>query len=206
MTQLIPVVIWPLAVLFFAIFFILIFRQQVAALIDRTKKVGKGGIETFESLPSQPSAEKKGVEEYFRNFENPLLLDAERAIHEDLRNRGIEEPKDREKTLIRALASNNLILYFERISSVIWASQVACLRHLNTHDQGSEKAEIVVFYETAKSGNSMISKNVPFEEWLGFLLTFNLVVTTETRYYITERGRGLLQYFVATGKSDPYYG
>lgn len=105
MEQLAAVLAWPSVVLIVAFVVLLLFRTELAALITRTKKVGKSGLETFDGQPPQPTEEKKGVDEFFRSFDSPLLLEAEQLVLDDLMSRHIEAASDREKALVRALAS-----------------------------------------------------------------------------------------------------
>jgi len=206
MEQFAAVLAWPVVVLIIVLVALILFRAQLGALISRTKKVGKGGIETFEGQPPQPTEEKKGVEEFFRSFDSPLLVEAEQLILNDLKERKIEVPADREKTLVRALASTNIVLHFERVHGVLWASQLACLRYLNPRDQGAEITEIVPFYELAKTEYPSWYENYPFDRWLGFLRSFNLVLERDSTILITVAGREFLKYLVASGKAGPYHG
>jgi hypothetical protein len=206
MDQLIRIVAWPSVVIIIAIVVVFVFRAPIAALIGRTKKVGKGGLETFDGQPAQPTEEKKGVDEFFRTFDNPLIVEAEALIVKDLKERRIDTPADREKTLVRALAGSNIIQHFERVYGAIWGSQLTCLRYLNPRDDGVDVAELVPFYESAKANYPSWYENQPFERWLGFLSLFNLVLQRDSRVFITVAGREFLKYLVATGKSGPYHG
>ena len=206
MEHIVGVLAWPLVVLIVTLVALLLFRPQIGALIGRTKKVGKGGIETFESQPAQPMEEKKGVDEFFRSFDSPLLVEAEGLILKDLKERKIESSGDREKTLVRALASTNIVLHFEQVYGLLWASQLACLRYLNPRDQGAEATEIVPFYELAKANYPTWYDNYSFDRWLGFLRAFNLVLERDSRVFITVAGREFLKYHVAAGKAGPYHG
>jgi hypothetical protein len=86
MEQLVTTFAWPGVVLIVGIF---VFRAQISVPISRTKKIEKGWIETFENQPAQPTEEKKGVEEFFKTFDNLLLVEAEQLI--------IKGPKDRNR-------------------------------------------------------------------------------------------------------------
>lgn len=206
MEQLVATVVWPVVVLVIALVAIFAFRTQLAALISRTKKFGKGGLETFDAQPPQPTEEKKGVDEFFRSFDNPMVLDAEALILKDLKNRKIEAPADREKTLLRALAVSNIVQHFERVHGIIWASQLTCLRYLNPRDDGVDIAELRPLYESAKADYPSWYENQPFERWLNFLQVFNLILDRDSRVFITVVGREFLKYLVAVGKIGPYHG
>lgn len=180
MEQFASVLAWPVVVLIIVLVAFILFRLQLSEFISRTKKVSKGGIETFEGQPLQPTEEKKGVEEFFRSFDSPLLVEGEQLILNELKDQKIEVPADREKMLIRTLASTNIVLHFERAYGDLWASQLECLRYLNPRDQGAELAEIAPFYELAKTEYPSWYVNHPFDRWLGFLRSFNLVLERDS--------------------------
>lgn len=206
MEQILAVLAWPVVVLVVALMALSLFRGPLGALIGRTKKVGKGGIETFESQPAQPTDEKKGVDEFFRGFDSPLLVETEQAILQDLKGRTIDGQADREKALVRALASTNIVLHFERVYGSLWASQLACLRYLNPRDKGSEAGELVTFYDLAKAEYPTLYENYTFEGWLSFPRSFNLIREQDSYVFITVAGREFLKYLVAAGKAGPYHG
>ncbi len=205
MEQIIAVLAWPVVALIVWLVALFLFRAPVSALIGRTKKVGKGGLEIFENQPAQPTDEKKGINEFFRGFDSPLLVEAEQLILKDLKDRKIEGPDDRERALVRSLASTNTVLHFERVYGLLWASQLTCLRYLNSRDQGAEVIEIVPFYELAKAEYPNWYENYSFERWLAFLRSFNLVGGSDLHVFITVAGREFLKYLVATGKAGPYH-
>ena len=200
------ILVWPATALIFGIIALLLFRAPIAALIARTKKVGKDGLEAYESLPAPPSEDKKGVEEFFKTFDSALLLEAEQIIHRDLKDRKIEAPADREKALVRALASANLLQHFERVYGNIWLSHLTCLRFLNPRDSGAALDELRPAYEAAKQAFPNFYTDYPFERWLGFLVHMNLVRAQDVRVHITVAGREFLKYLIATAKPDPHYG
>ena len=45
-----------------------------------------------------------------------------------------------------------------------------------------------------------------YEQWLGFLRSFNLLTQKDSRYFITVAGREFLKYLVAVGKAAPLHG
>ncbi len=206
MEKIVEILAWPAVALIIALVAILVFRSQLGALIQRTKRVGKTGLETYETQPSQPADEKKAIDDFFRTFDNPLLLEAEQHTLNDLKERKLESSSDREKALVRSLASVNIILHFERVHGAIWASQLALLRFLNSRDSGADVTELVGFYEMGKKDNPGWYENYPFDRWLGFLQSFNLVTKQNSHFFITVAGREFLKYLVAAGKSGPFYG
>lgn len=204
MESILAIFAWPLALVILGLIALLIFRSPITALIGRIRKVGKEGLETFEHQPTPPSVQKKGAEEFFRSYDNPLLLEAEEAIEKDLRQRSIEGA-DREKALRRALATANITQHFERTYSVLWASQLTCLRFLNPRD-GVDRAELHPIYEAAKAQYPALYTDYSFDQWLGFLQRMTMVFERGSRWYITVGGREFLKYLIATAKPGPFHG
>ena len=132
---------------------------------------------------------KKGIEKFLQTYDNPLLLEAEQLVLSDLSEKNIVSPADREKALVISLASANITLHFERIYSLIWASQVDFLHFLNSRNQGAEVADIEPFYESGKRDKPVWFENYPLERWVGFLETSNLMLKRDSRYFITVGGR-----------------
>jgi hypothetical protein len=118
----------------------------------------------------------------------------------------LEVPQDREKALVRSLASTGLVLHFEQVYGVIWASQVATLYHLNPRAGGADISELIPAYEAAKANYPSMYEKYPFDQWLGFLKAMNLVVEQNSRLFITEDGREFLKYLIATAKTGPFQG
>lgn len=206
MDKLVAVVAWPGVVLLLGLVALLLFRSPIAALIGRTRKVGKAGLETFEGQPTQPTVERKGVDEYFKTFENPLLLEQEGRIVTDLKDRGIDAATDREKALVRTLASTQLVLGFEIVYGLIWASQVAALRFMNPRNQGTRPDDLLPFYEAGRAAYPSVYEHYSVDQWLGFLRASNLILERDSHVYITILGREFLKYIITMGKTGPYYG
>lgn len=206
MEQLVGILAWPGVMLITALVALFLFRAPLAALIHRTKSVGKTGLETYEAQPAQPGDEKKAIEEFFKTFDNPLILESEDLIQKDLKQRKIESPSDRERVLIRSLASTNIILHFERVHSLIWASQLALLRFLNARDDGADVSHAIGFYEMGKKEFPAWYESYPIDRWLGFLESTNLIARHDSRIFISVGGREFLKYLIAVGRPGPLYG
>jgi hypothetical protein len=150
MAQVLGALAWPGVVLVLGLVFFVMFRVPIAGLLNRTRKLGRIiGLETFETQPAPPT-EKSGVEAYLRSFDNPILVMFEDAIRKDLRDRNIETALDREKALVRVLASTQIVLRFKTIHEGIWASQKRALDILNVRPDGVTDDELMPLYEAAK--------------------------------------------------------
>jgi len=206
MEEIVEILAWPSVVLVIALVAIFRFRPDLANLIQRIKRLGKAGLETYEAQPSQPGDEKKAIDEFLCTFDNPLLLDGEQIILKDLKERKLEAALDREKALVRSLASAHIIHQFERVYGLLWARQLELLRFLNAREGGADIADLVVFYEMGKKDFPAVHENYPFDKWLGFLESVNFVAKHDSHVFISVAGREFLKYLVATGKPGPSYG
>jgi len=206
MEQIVEILAWPCVVLVIALVAITKFRTDLANLIQRTKRLSKTGLETYEAQPSQPRDEKKAIDEFLCTFDNPLLLEGEQLILKELKERKLENAPDREKALVRSLASAHIIHQFERVYGLLWAKQVALLRFLNAREEGADVADLLVFYETGKTDFPALHENYPFDKWLGFLESVNFIAKHDSRVFISVAGREFLKYLVVTGKPGPSYG
>jgi hypothetical protein len=200
------VLIWPIVVIILVIIFLFLFRPQVGKLIDRTIKIKKLGLETFETQPPPQKEEKKELMEFYRSFESPLIKDWETTVNELLKSIKIETPDDREKALLRLSAQAALLLYFGRVYETIWASQVACLRCLNSKATGVNISEMEPFYESGKSKFPANYENYPIEMWVNFLKGFNLVKEENSKFSISIMGREFLKYLAEAGKPELFLG
>jgi len=80
-------------------------------------------------------------------------------------------------------------------------------RFLNARDEGAQISELTSFYKAAKVMYPLRYQNYPFERWIGFLESFNLLILArESRFFITIAGRDFLKYLVGTGKTGPFHG
>lgn len=198
---------WPSVVLSLGVLFIIVFRRPIADLLGRTRKVGKGGLETYDNaqLPA-PTDTRTEVEKFLRTYDNPLLLEQEGSIRMDLKNRKLDAPADSQQVLIRALAGTQILLHFERVFSAIFASQVAILNFLNSRPEGASLDDLRPFYEDARTRFPAIYRESDFESYLGFLQSFQLLDISQGAVSIKPAGREFLKWLVENGKAGPFHG
>ncbi|MFO0792619.1 MAG: hypothetical protein U0586_01000 [Candidatus Brocadiaceae bacterium] len=65
MAQFVAILAWPAVAMIVALIAIFVFHSQLGGLIQRTKRIGKMGLETFEPQPSRPADEKKAIDDFF---------------------------------------------------------------------------------------------------------------------------------------------
>jgi hypothetical protein len=195
---------WIAIVLFgIAVLFMLIFRSNIAALIDRVKsfKVGDKEVQVGAPAQSPPDVKPDATEELMKAIDNPVVLREEDAIRRDLETRHIPT-QDREKVLIRIVALTNLRMFFEGIYSLIWGSQIYVLEHLNGLHNGAPKSEVKkLFYDDAAAKYPLHFTAYPFEGYIGFLKNSKLVIEDGEILCITDLGVEFLAYLARTGRS-----
>jgi len=105
--------------------------------------------------------------------------------------------------LSKKFATATLTFVLERLSSVIYGSQIRILEHLNScHSSTAE--EIIVFYNTVSEQYPTPYANYSFEQYMGFLENSLLVKKEDNKYSITGLGRSFLLYRVNTNRTGYY--
>ncbi len=194
--------VWPAAVLVFGIVFILVFWKPIARLIDRTTRVSKTGLQTSDPHDQKVESFPSKVEESLKTWDNQLLIESERFIQTYLDSLHPKDAVEREKFLLRNFAQLEITWAFDRIYYLVYGSQIGALYYLNDNRNVSLTTNhIKPYYEEAVKNFPTIYTNYPFDGWLGFLVTSNLVQRNGDDIGITIRGREFLKYLVEQGLS-----
>ena len=77
---------WPASALLFGLIALLLFKPQLRAMLERSKKLGPAGWEAQEppQLPA-PLTQDESVQEFFKSFENALVLEVKGGAPIDLK-------------------------------------------------------------------------------------------------------------------------
>jgi hypothetical protein len=202
--KILEVIKWPLVVVAIGVVAIVCFRRCIAAFINRARGLKYPGGEIQAGPPPQDPAEIKvgSAEKLLQALDSPILLDAEKAIRDILTKEGISTPEDKEKVLIRHLAAAHLNFVFTRIDFQIYLSQLKILEVLNSNPAPKQMARDV--YNAAIALYPEVLKDYPFEKYLGFLKTNNLILEHEETLSITLFGREFLAFLVRTARNAVY--
>jgi hypothetical protein len=124
---------WPLVGLILGLVAIFVFRKPLTRLLDRTRRIGKTGLET-DGQPKdlQQPVGASASEELRRLFDNALLVQREERIRAELQRLTFNDTTEREGFLIRILAAASIVQSFEQIYATIWGSQLSALQFLNS--------------------------------------------------------------------------
>jgi len=198
---------WPAAVVVLGLVGMFAFRGPLARLLDRTRKVGKSGLETLEApqLPA-PAAKPDALAEFLATFDNPVLRAQEADIEADIQKRGLTDPAAARKALIRSLAGTQILLLFERVQGIIWASQVGALTYLNSRNGFVPVNEVQPFFTDARARFPDLYRTYTFEDWLRFLQSSLLVEIRGDTVAISLAGREFLKWRIEVGRAGPFHG
>lgn len=194
---------WPLVGLVLGLVAIFVFRQPMTRLLDRTRRIGKAGLEAGEQPKelSQPVG-ASASEELRRLFDNALLVQREEMIRAELGRLSFKDSTDRETFLVRVLAAASIVQSFEQIYGGIWGSQLTALQFLNSADlTGVDPVFVRPWYDQAVAWHPEMYESYTFDQWLGFLRSQALIVNTATGIAISLEGREFLKYLLHQGYS-----
>jgi hypothetical protein len=134
------------------------------------------------------------IEALYRQNDGQFLREMEAALRNQMEQ---NHPPDREAYLLRGLVLWTVLSVHEITWLNIFASQLRALNQLNAAAMTYQ--EIRRFYDEGAANRPDAYENRPFESWLAFLRTFNLIVDNGTNVQITVRGRDFLRYIVQSG-------
>lgn len=193
---------WPASILILGIFFLVMFRGNIAAFMGRVREFSKGDLR-IGAAPTQQTTDavKSSAEELMRSLDTPILLEAEQMIRNDLEKRGLDYQGEVANILIRHLAASQIAYAFERIYSIIFGSQIEILNHLNTDSRGATRPELGTFYDSAAEKFPHVFQAFPFDDYFEFLRSEDLITEEADKYFISIKGREFLAYIVRSGRT-----
>lgn len=205
MDQIVSSFAWPLAVVTLGFVFIGVFRRPISRFIDRTRSVSKDGVRAFDD-PQPPAKKPDALAKFLETYHNPLLLEEEDAIEEEIKNLGLTDPADIRKALSKGLAANRIMRWFEAAQYHIYASQVAALTYLNAQPDPVPKDGLRGFYDKAAADFPILYASRTFDQWFAFLTAHRLVAEGDAGIGISGTGRQFLQWRVNQGHAGPWHG
>lgn len=202
---------WPAVTL--VILFVL--KTPISNLIMRITKIGydKAGIvaespRIQSDNPDESSMNKlshENLDKALGLFSNETLQFFEDAVLKETNLKDFKTSEERESVLYKYSQAIYLIMHFNKIYQMIFGSQIRLLQALN----GSEIEDfdsLKVFYTSAKTNNPKGYEGYSYEQYLGFLIRFGLIlVDKKDNIKITILGRDFLKYMIETGLSTEKY-
>jgi len=191
---------WPLVALILGILALVLFRKPLLQFLTRADEVGVAGVRVTAKAQEQkavePEPQNSLLEDLNKRLQSPLLTEVEDNIKKNL-DQLSKKQDEREKSLIKILATSQIAVAFERTYFLIFGSQISALQFLNSASNVAGKPESLrPFYEQAKSKNPDFYGNYSFESWLGFLQNQCLIMQPNQQFGITVRGKEFLKYLI----------
>ena len=94
---------WPLSVVVVVVVFLWMFRNPIVRFIDRTKSVSKEGIRAYDD-PQLSTKSPDALTKFLDGFHSPLFLETESFIDKEMQDKGVTDPADVRKALLKMLA------------------------------------------------------------------------------------------------------
>ncbi|MHC8334578.1 hypothetical protein [Pseudomonas sp. LB3P25] len=191
---------WPHAVLIMFCIVIVYFKDEIKVVIPRIKKIGADGFEVESPLPPiQPSAKDSELQNIPKgDFPHTF------GIVLDLVKKQIEDKDQAEalQFLVGDDAGWRVLSYFENIYSYIFGGQIQLLQLLNQRGTfGLSFVEAEREWEAYKDRFKPNLDELEMDTFLGFLITKELIIKTETAIIITLTGNEFLQWMTKFGRS-----
>lgn len=181
---------------------IFVFRKNIADLIDRIKSIGASGVvidpQQQAAPPPDPHAEAEAI---MRMLDDPVLVETENALREELRRRNLLGA-EAVPAFIRLIARQQINLQFNNTYWVIAGSQLRALQHLNIHPGPNDRNAVEFFHTEAALQNQEVYRRLDFNAWLSFLRTQGFILEHPGgRLELSIRGRSFLTHLVQSGAS-----
>lgn len=206
MPEIIEALGWPHFAFAFGIVFLLIFREQLRALLGRITSIDRTGIKTQPNPEIQREDPKKieAAQELLLAIGNTVVLqELEGRIRNDLTTRQLSVDGETTKVLIKYLAAAQVGLEFEQVQNLIFGSQIYLLKKLNeVSGQGQLPALVEAHFEHVQKMFGDSFGDWSLEKYLYFLFERNLIVHQDGRYHITNLGKEYLVWMARTGRAE----
>lgn len=198
--QTIDVLKWPVLVLIV----VLLIKKPLVDLINRITKIGHGG--TSLEAEQQKSAEKQekrqvsNIDRALGLFRPETVEFFKSAVLQETNLDSIKTDKEKVDHLVNYSIAIYIIKHYEMLYNSIYGSQISILQQLNTYAYENNDT-LKRFYNHAVEQNSKFYDSYPFEDYIGFLYSFNLIIEEEGSVKITILGIDFLKYLTETSKS-----
>lgn len=205
--ELLEAIAWHHLAFVFAIIFIYKFRLQIAALIDRTRKIGREGL-SADPIPDKQQdkieSDSQAAQKLLDLVDNtPVINDQVNRINEDLKSREILIAEDRALVLTKYLAGTQILLAFEKIYTVIFRSQITLLEMLNENrGRGINIITVDTHINLIKADFPETMGKWTNEQYLKFLCDNFLIMKTGDNIHITDLGIEFLTWLAREGRTQ----
>ena len=173
-----------LLVIFLIVF--VAYRKEIGQRLAKSQITLPGGFQ----IGGDQAAAKEPPEPTERQLASPMVEAQVEHIRRELDALNVP---DREHRLMQELAVAQFYRGFEVVYRTAWASQLRALRQLNSRSDGMTREQLQPMQPEATAAQQS------FDNWLGYLVTMNLVTQAGERVLISEIGVAFLTYLVPQG-------
>ena len=201
--ELLNAIAWHHLAFVIAIIFICKFRNQISALINRTRKIGMEGL-SADPIPDKQQEKIETNSEAAQKLlklvgDSPVIIEQENRINEDLKSINADE---RVLVLTKYLAGTQILLAFEKIYAIIFRSQISILNMLNENrGQGMPVNSIDTYINIVKADYSETLGKWTNEQYLKFLYDSFLIMKEGDKIHITNLGIEFLSWVAREGRT-----
>lgn len=198
--KIIEIIVWPVILLVLVIFFLLVFKKEIAEKIKTIKSVSKNGILMEKS--QEIKNESFNNDDLLGKNDSITVQEQKDLIKKDLKKRHLDDTSNETiEVLIHQLAVTQLKLEFERIYNIIFGSQIYLLRKLN--ENAKQKNDIDSYVQTTLNNFEEL-EDWTVEEYLHFLFVNTLIIydTQKELFNITNIGHEFLLWLLQNEKNE----
>lgn len=198
--KILEIVVWPMSIIIFLIFFSLFFKKEISEKIHSISSVSKDGV--FMGQNQKINQSNFINEDLLGKNDSIVTREQKEKIKKDLKERYLYKENDEtDEILIHQLAVTQIVLEFERIYNIIFGSQIYLLKKLNITDKHKNEIDAYIS-DILKSHDDLSEWNI--DEYLNFLLSKSLIVfnSSTNTYSITNIGHEFLLWMIHAGKSE----
>jgi hypothetical protein len=179
---------WPIVVLALMLVFLSWFRPQIAELISKITRLRGPGGTGVDVTPSQPTTSTESP---------PAPPELLAAMAEMQRER--EQLEASAESLRQSASLYGLYWLYEKTYRLIFGSQITLLQQLNLAGAAGADFQLVSTFHSqhlTAVRSHYPGYDYPAASYINFLQGLDLVQERTGRYYITDVGRGFLQWMV----------
>ena len=191
--------IWPAVACILGIVAIVALRKPLGRLVDRITHIDRTGIKAAsQEIAATAKEEEKplAVRDVMEVGYNEVIKNQERMIQDAIAKIRFSTPEEREPFLLRALARSQVYAQFDRISMLIFGSQLGIVVHASSQPAGISEDFIKTSFENAKKDDPVFHEATSYESYKGFLLNTNLLFWEGEKLKITVFGKEFLKFLV----------
>lgn len=195
--------IWPGVSLLLGIAVVLVLKKPLSRLVDRVTHIDKTGIRAAsqESIAAPRVEEEKQISsrELMEVAFNSVIKDQEQLIRGHLSKIRFESPVEKEALLTRALARSQIYAQYDRLSTLIYGTQLDLLIEASSRPSGIDLQLVALRFQDVKKNDPVFHEQTTLDSYQGFLVKSNLLLVEGDRLKITVFAKEFLKFLVDNG-------